>query len=1460
MTENEGARRETPSRKGSLKTSRLPTSTPYKRTMPRHPITAFILCFAACFADAQPKLELRDGDSVLLIGDTLIEREGNYGRLEMKMRREFPGRGFTVRNLGYSADTPLGASRASFDPVARGLDSLKEQLAVVKPTVAIIGYGMAASLEDLTYRRDDPTLNPDPARYGLDHGPEKFRRDLKELLGHIRAAAPGGQVRFVFLGPVEPEDLRAERPGLPDPAENRANLARFDQVVRELAAETSSPYVKAEWRESAGIGLRQGTDNGIHLSDRGYRALAEGFAAQLGWKVDREGWDGSDEAKERLHEAVLRKNSLFFHRSRPANYTYIFGFRKREQGQNAVEIPKFDPLIDQAEADIRAVSVGRPPKFVSKDKEPPKVTALPPLATPDFQVSKGLRLSLFAENPLLEKPVHMNWDSSGRLWVATSNTYPQVSPEDLGAHLSGSSAAHGPSTGDDKLVIIEDNDRDGVADVSRVVADGLLIPSGVAPDNLGGAYVGASTELLHLGAPGKDGLLKERRIVLSGFGTEDTHHIIHTLHWGLDGRLYFHQTIYIHSHVETPWGVVRANSGVAFAYDPARERLEVYSKGLVNAWGQQEDLAGQTFLTSGADGTGVHWAFPGATFPPSEGARRLVGSISPGSYPKFCGLEIVNSPLFGEDWQGNAITNDFRAHRIVRFGFTDFSSGATPVSGYETKQLDDVVRTSDVAFRPIALKMGPDGALYVGDWTNPIINHGEVDFRDPRRDKFRGRIWRIAPEGTKPLDWKPVLGRGLPALLDALLSPNRWEFEQARRELAKVAVSELKPALLAWAKDDLKRRHAAWLLSGRSPDDGLLQALLGSGHPASVQVGLREYGKTAGAEVGRVAPLLGHVNPRVRLEALRALARIRTPESAEAALSAVTLPADSFLDFAAWLSVGELAGVWLEHVTRAGIEGKEAMLERVVGVADPVVTSPHVRKLFAGRTIDREGKGPWIELFGKAGGPAEISALRDALFDEKSVTVEVRVRAAAALLEAGRNRNLRPDGDLQGLGRLLHANDRRLTLAAVRLIGQWRQAGFLGDLGALAGRKEDAELRMAAFDSIRTIGTPGCLPILRSLADAARPIEVRRGAVGVQAVHSPGEAVKNLPEVFRLTPDAAMAAQLWRQMFTHAPFAQRLAKDFPKGLSPETYRAALQAASGMGRGGQGLVRAVQPLIGAKSAGRDYAAEIAALVTNIQRGSDPAEGEIQYRRAGCTACHAIGGAGGKLGPDMSSLGASAPLDYIIESLLNPAAKVKEGYHAFSFSLKDGSQMVGIPVRESATEIFIRPGPGVELPVLKSAIVRRENVGSIMPAGLIDGLDGLQRRNILAFLSEVGKPGPFDASKANVARLWLFNDQPPGALAKSGAPTPVYSLINGRLPKEFNPGRVYASARFTNARPTSAPLQLMGVKAAWLGDRMLKVADGVIKEPIPAGEHVLTVEPDPNAPFFRAQCDDVTFLGD
>src|SRR5207244_4078538 len=156
-------------------------------------------------------------------------------------------------------------------------------------------------------------------------------------------------------------------------------------------------------------------------------------------------------------------------------------------------------------------------------------------------------------------------------------------------------------------------------------------------------------------------------------------------------------------------------------------------------------------------------------------ARRLLGSVSPGSYPKFCSLEIIHSQHFPDDWQGDAITCDFRAHRVVRFKFAD--DGA----GFVARPMPDLLRSTEVSFRPIDVNLGPDGALYVADWSNPIINHGEVDFRDPRRDREHGRIWRITAKG-RPLNPSPTFAAMTTReLFNSLLSANGFERIQARR-------------------------------------------------------------------------------------------------------------------------------------------------------------------------------------------------------------------------------------------------------------------------------------------------------------------------------------------------------------------------------------------------------------------------------------------------------------------------------------------------------------------------------------------------------------------------------------------------------------------------------------------------------------------------------------------------------
>jgi hypothetical protein len=143
---------------------------------------------------------------------------------------------------------------------------------------------------------------------------------------------------------------------------------------------------------------------------------------------------------------------------------------------------------------------------------------------------------------------------------------------------------------------------------------------------------------------------------------------------------------------------------------------------------------------------------------------RVLPGLNPGS-PKFCGAEVVGGRHLPEDWRGNILTNDFRANRVCRFALGD--DGA----GFSSREQPELIK--DPARRVPADRRqdGPDGAIYIADWYNPIIQHGEVDFRDPRRDHTRGRIWRVTAKG-RPLVARPQLvGAPTTALLEALKAP-----------------------------------------------------------------------------------------------------------------------------------------------------------------------------------------------------------------------------------------------------------------------------------------------------------------------------------------------------------------------------------------------------------------------------------------------------------------------------------------------------------------------------------------------------------------------------------------------------------------------------------------------------------------------------------------------------------------
>jgi putative heme-binding domain-containing protein len=967
----------------------------------------------------------------------------------------------------------------------------------------------------------------------------------------------------------------------------------------------------------------------------------------------------------------------------------------------------------------------------------------PELERKTFQLAEGFEVNLYAADPLLAKPIQMNFDPEGRLWVACSETYPMIEP--------GKKA-------NDRIVVLEDTKGVGKADKATLFADGLLIPSGVEPGD-GGVYVGASTELLHFSDPDDKGKARKTRVVLSGFGTEDTHHTLHTLRWGDDGRLYFNQSVYIHSHIETPYGVRRLNAGGVWWFRPDTEQLEVYTRGLWNSWGHHWDRWGQDFLTDGAGGEGINYVIPGAAYTPNN--KHVLPGLNPGS-PKYCGLEVLSGSHLPEDWRGDLITHDFRGHRVCRFKVVP--DGA----GFQARLQADLVKTDHAGFRPIDVKMGPDGAIYIADWYNPIIQHGEVDFRDPRRDHTHGRIWRITAKG-RPLVERPALGalrKGdiQPSSLDFLKAPEQWTRHQGRRVLQERGATAVLPALDTWTaklSSDENRLEALWTYQALDRvEPKLLATLLSAGDYRIRAAAVRVVGAWASRLSNApelLAPRVADEHPQVRLEAVRALALIPSARSAEIALTALDRPVDRFVDYGLTLTLMDLQGQWLPALQAGKFDfggNVPRLLYALKAAGSPQVVPALVALVRQGK-IAKDGEEGVLQLIASLGGADDLALVWQRVLSG-NLTPRGQAVALAALEQAARSRSAKPSGDVSKLASLLASPAEPVRIAVAELAGTWKLASARDELLRL-GRAEGiapAE-RAALLNAVAAIGGDDAQKALIRLTSDYAGVEVRLRAIPALAIldaHRAAQAaVVILPE---LKPEAVdeLIDGLVRRKGGAGELVKALAD---KKLTPDVARLAIRAARASGREDPALVAALGTAGGLDGKPRKFTpAETTAFLADLPKMGDAKRGEAIYRRKEmtCLKCHAIGGAGGQVGPDLTSIGASAQADYLLESLLEPSKAIKENYHSLVVTNKEGKVVTGIKIRQTKDELVLRTAEDKEVVIPIRTIDEQEQGKSLMPEGLTDPLTRAELLDLVRFLSELGKIGPYSVSKARLVRRW------------------------------------------------------------------------------------------------------------
>jgi len=280
-------------------------------------LAALLLCgslaWPASAADAP--FEFKDGDRVVLLGGAFIERLQTHGYLETAITAGLPEKNLTFRNLGWSGDTVWGDSRGVFGERADGFKRLIADVNIAKPTVLVICYG-------------------ENEAYASEAGLADFRGGLSALLDALKPT----NARVLLLGPRKHEKLGSP---LPDPTRYNADLRKYTAVIAAVAQERGHAFLDL-------YDLPGKTENGLHLTEAGEQQLVEAVLPKLG--VPTVAYSVSELAP--LRSAIREKNELFFHRYRPQNETYLFLFRKHEQGNNAVEIPQFDPLIEKQEQAI----------------------------------------------------------------------------------------------------------------------------------------------------------------------------------------------------------------------------------------------------------------------------------------------------------------------------------------------------------------------------------------------------------------------------------------------------------------------------------------------------------------------------------------------------------------------------------------------------------------------------------------------------------------------------------------------------------------------------------------------------------------------------------------------------------------------------------------------------------------------------------------------------------------------------------------------------------------------------------------------------------------------------------------------------------------------------------------------------------------------------------------------------
>jgi len=958
--------------------------------------------------------------------------------------------------------------------------------------------------------------------------------------------------------------------------------------------------------------------------------------------------------------------------------------------------------------------------FCYSDETPAPVP--PAEAAARFRMPPGFSATLFAGEPDLVQPIAFTFDDQGRLWVVENHSYPGWSAEAR-----------------DRILIFADRDGDGHFDERKVFWDKASNVSGIEW-GFGGIWLCSTPNLVFVPDANHDDVPDGPPVTkLDGWDIKAKHNVTSSLAWGPDGWLYGCNGILSNSRVGKPGTPdeqrTAINCGV-WRYHPTRGSFEAVAHGTTNPWGLDFDKYGQTFITNCVIQHLWH-AVPGARFQRMFGqdfdphSYRLMESCADhihwagGPWQEARGGERHDSHggghahvgamvYLGDNWpaeyHNHLFTCNLHGNRV------NHDILERHASGYVAHHGADVLLAGDPWFRGMTVKYGPDGGVFVSDWSDTGECHNyEV------ADRTNGRIFKIVHGQPKP--WQTDLGKSSDAeLVKHQRHPNEWVARHARRILQERHAGqsgdgheEVAAGLLRIFQDaDAPETHqlrAIWSLYAIGAVDEL-RLLDWLNHPRDV---VRGWAVRLAVEPNKISPTL--------LSALDRLAGEERSTWVRLALAAALqrLPVDE-----RWLLAERLAkhgedakdtnlSLMLWYGTQPLLaRDRERGLQLAVHSANPIV-----RQLVARNVAEPAEPAGLAEL---------ISALGQAPDAVREDFLEGMVEAIA-----GRRRVHLPDGWAALYPKLATSERAAVRQYALRLALVFGDPQAVSDLRTLAANPQaDTPQRQQAIAALAQAKVAGLPQFLFPLLDDPM---VRVAALAALAAYDqpeiPTQILRHLPS-FDLT-----ARQEALSTLAARPASAMLLLDaVEQGSVPRKDLSAFHVEQLQNLNNPQLRERLAKIWGTL---RATPAEKLALIGKFkqQLGSDAlAKADRSHGRAvfakSCAACHTLFDAGGKIGPELTG-SQRANLDYVLTNVLDPSAVVARDYQMNLVQTNDGRVLSGILKGEddhsvtiqTATELIVVPKEEIE--------ARQATPNSMMPEGLLMSLTPDEVRDLVAYLA-------------------------------------------------------------------------------------------------------------------------------